>query len=588
MSLYAPEVHHDSSELFVSNTEPQLGQAVKVSLQVRRPGLVDGVILRTVHDGEPQFISAQRIGEFAYEAELPIVNIKTHYRWGLQGGAIGYAWLNALGLHDHDVSDVHDFAITAFPMPPEWLRSAVVYQVFPDRFSRSGRNEHIPKWAVPRSWDQLPEGRSVNTGREYFGGDLWGIAERLDYIQELGATVVYMTPFFPGKSNHRYDAVTFDCVDPALGGDEALRHLIDEAHRRGMRVIGDITLNHCGSAHEWFVKAQQGDGLYREFFTFDEALPHGYECWCGHASLPKFNYASEALQEAMITGPSSVLRRWLRFGLDGWRVDVANMSGRQGALDMTHEVARMACAVVMQEGPNKALIAEHNHDAGFDLRGDGWQGTMSYATVARPVWAFVTDGAFDGVWFGNNTSLRSYTGAQAVAAIRSFAATMPWRSWQHSWGLLGSHDTARIRSVAGSAQRQAVAAALLMTLPGTPMLFAGDEIGATGLSGEASRTTFPWDQQSQWDVAILKQYRDLITLRKNRPALIDGGIEWVHSDHTSFSFIRRSRGDAVYVAVSNGKCQTESLQVNARLLGDMHIADGRLFSKGPSYGVWEL
>ena len=120
------------------------------------------------------------------------------------------------------------------------------------------------------------------------------------------------------------------------------------------------------------------------------------------------------------------------------------------------------------------------------------------------------------------------------------------------------------------------------------MLFAGDEIGAIGLSGEASRTTFPWDHQSQWDMAISRQYQDLIALRKNRPALIHGGIEWVHADHTSFSFIRRSREDAVYVAVSNGKCHAESLQVKTRLLGDMHISDGGLFSNGPSYGVWEL
>lgn len=581
-------IHHDSSELFVSDAAPALGDTISVLLRAEQLE-VEEVVLRTVHDGEPQFFPAQRVSDSLFQAQLPIVNLKTHYRWGLRGGSIGYAWLNGLGLHDHDVSDVHDFVVTAFPMPPNWLRSAVVYQIFPDRYCKSGIVQEVPDWAVPRTWEQHPEGRSVNTGVEFYGGDLWGVAQRLDHIQNLGATVVYLTPFFPARSNHRYDASTFSHVDPLLGGDAALSHLIDQAHSRNMKVVGDITLNHCGVAHVWFVRARQGDKKFRDFFTFDDKLPHGYQCWCGHASLPKFNYTSQALQEAMITGTDSVLRRWLKFGLDGWRVDVANMSGRLGALDMTHDVARMARDVVMQEGAEKILIAEHNHDAGLDLRGDGWHGTMSYGTVARPVWAFVSDGTFDGVWFGNNTALRSYTGTQAVEAIKSFAATMPWRSWQHSWGLLGSHDTARIRTVAGTAERQLVAAALLMTLPGTPMLFAGDEIGARGSWGEDSRTTFPWDLQSEWDLSIFEHYRQLITLRKSRDALINGGLEWVHSDETSFSFIRRSAKDAVFIAASNDACISSlALALGQHLVGQMKCERGQLVSDGPAFGVWAL
>ena len=138
---------------------------------------------------------------------------------------------------------------------PAWHLSSVVYEIFPDRFATSGLGVDAPDWAVPRGWNELPTGRGPNTPRELFGGDLRGIEQRLDYIEQLGVNALYLTPIFPASSTHRYDATSFDRVDPLLGGDEALRSLLAAAHSRGVRVLGDLTTNHTGNAHEWFVEA---------------------------------------------------------------------------------------------------------------------------------------------------------------------------------------------------------------------------------------------------------------------------------------------------------------------------------------------
>ena len=139
---------------------------------------------------------------------------------------------------------------------PDWHVESVVYQVFPDRFASSGARRHAAEWAIPRDWDELPTGRGPETPFEWFGGDLGGIEERLDHLTSLGVNVLYLTPVFPARSTHRYDATSFESVDPLLGGDDALASLVRAAHAKGIRVLGDLTTNHVGSGHEWFLAAQ--------------------------------------------------------------------------------------------------------------------------------------------------------------------------------------------------------------------------------------------------------------------------------------------------------------------------------------------
>ena len=493
-------VHHDGSPLYVSSLAPALGDTLTLRLRTHRDQQPQTVVLRTVRDGEPQAVVAEAQAPVGVDvwwvATIVVRNIETHYRWLVVGGAHDFAWLTAGGLLDFDVPDATDFVVTATEAPPEWSHEAVVYQVFPDRFARSMADDdalaqppvgaELPEWAVPRAWTDTPEGRSPNTPREYFGGDLDGVRQHLDHVSALGASVLYMTPVFPAASTHRYDASSFSSVDPLLGGDAALLALVEAAHAEGIRVIGDITLNHCGREHEWFIRAQDPQASEREFFRFDPELRHGYECWFNVPTLPKFDHTSSLLRDTLVTSDDAPVRTWLRgsSGLDGWRVDVANMAGRMGSIDVTHEFAKDVRAAMALERDDALLVAEHGHDASGDLLGDGWHGTMNYAGFTRQVWCWLRSPDFHETFLGLPVEVPVVTGEQAVASLRAFHARIPWRSLITSWNILSSHDTARIRSVVGTHDRQVAALALAVGLPGVPMVFAGDEIGATGLWGE--------------------------------------------------------------------------------------------------------
>ncbi len=597
-------IHHDGSGTYVADAHPALGDDVALLLRVPRALAVESVWLRTVIDGEPRVVpaavSSQDGVDDLWEAVLPVRNPVQHYRWRIEGGGVGYAWCTAAGLVDHDVTDAHDFALSTGPAVPAWLRSAVVYQVFPDRFARSGRITMAPAWAVPRDWTDRPEGRGPTTGREWFGGDLWGVIDHLDHIADVGADTVYLTPFFPSQSNHRYDAASFDHVDPALGGDEALIALTAAAHARGMRVIGDLTTNHTGVTHPWFVAAQAGDPEWRNCYRFDPTLPHGYVSWFGVRTLPKLDYASAALRGRMLTDEDSVLRRWLRapFHLDGWRIDVANMTGRLGAEDRNHEIARLAREAVIAEGPDKALIAEHFHDAGPDLPGDGWQGAMNYAAFQRPVTAWLRDPEYAPPAAVPHAAVPRLGGVQAVASLRSFASRMPWEQWRASWNLLGSHDTPRIRTITGDRERQLAAVLLMVTLPGTPMLFAGDEIGAEGRWGEEGRTPFPWQAPERWDTATLAAYRELLHLRRSAPALADGGLRWVLVTDDVLAFLRERAGERLLILVA--RTATAAVAIDAEAFGIHAIAPVHGFTArldagrlnvdvpGAGGGIWRI
>ncbi len=361
--------HHDGSEAYAPEMPAELGDEVTVLLRVPSAASADAVAVRYVRDGEPQ-VSLARVDRETEEdvwwrATFPVHNVATPYRWLLAGGDFGYAWLNAMGLQPFDVPDADDFVVSPGDGGPDWHLESVVYEVFPDRFASSGLGLDPPDWAVSRAWDELPTGRGPATPVELFGGDLRGVEERLDHLVALGASVLYLTPIFPAGSTHRYDATTFDFVDPLLGGNDALISLVRAAHARGIRILGDLTTNHVGSEHEWFVAARAEHQPERGFFFFDESFEHGYACWAGVPSLPKLDYGSGELCERMYAGRASVVRRWLEppYDLDGWRIDVANMTGRLGAVDRLLDVAHGVRSAASGARPDALVVGEHAHDA---------------------------------------------------------------------------------------------------------------------------------------------------------------------------------------------------------------------------------
>jgi alpha-glucosidase len=361
--------------------------------------------------------------------------------------------------------------------------------------------------------------------------------------------VLYLTPFFPAGSNHRYDAARFDAVDPLLGGDEALVRLVRAAHARGIRVLGDLTTNHTGNRHAWF-RAAQADRTapQAQYYTFHQH-PDAYLGWLGHRTLPKLDWRSEPLRDAFLRGPESVVGRWLRapFELDGWRIDVANMTGRYREIDEAHSVAREIRATMRAVRADGWLLAEHNHAAGPDLRGDGWHGTMNYAGFTRPVWTWLADhppGAlarFDFLGAPTGFGVPRLAGPAVVAAIREANATMPWRAMTASTNALDTHDTARFMTiVGGDLGRYAAGLVLLFTLPGVPMVFAGAETGAGGADGELSRIPMPWDRPERWNADVLALHEAAATMRRASTALRRGSLRWLSVLDHALTFEREA------------------------------------------------
>lgn len=618
--MTVPQPHHDGSPLYVPQQEPTLGETVDVLVRVPTGADVREVHVRTTADGEPRFREAtvDRVDgdEVWWRVEVETRNPVSTYRF-LLSGRNGPRWLTAAGVVDHDVPDHGDFKLVSYAAPPAWARDAVIYQIFPDRFARSAAADSrpLPDWAIPCDWDTPVVGRGPETPHQFYGGDLDGITERLDHLDRLGVNTVYLTPIFPARSNHRYDATSFDRVDPVLGGDAALARLGDAVRARGWRLLGDITSNHTGDGHDWFTAASSDvRAPERGLYYFDEISGCGdsssarpgprrepsYESWNGVPSLPKLNWGSPELRRRFATGDDAPLRRWLRppHGLDGWRVDVANMTGRRGVDAYTHEVAALLRAVVAGERPDALLMAEHGHDHTGDLDRDGWHGTMNYVGFTDPVWSWLRHGE-DPVpnFLGTPGGVPRRDAGTVLATMNAYRSLVSWRSYVHSWQLLGSHDSARIRSVVGDAARQEVAAGLLATMPGTPMIFAGDEWGLTGLDGESSRTPMPWHRPQERDAGTFAAYRALIALRHAEPALRHGGLRWLHHDPDTLVFLREAPTGVVLVLARrapgrpvrlSGLPPGENVYGGAPALRPGPDGVLALPGDGPTFQVWRL
>ena len=595
--------HHDGSDLYVSNSAPAIGDSVTLKVRVPNDYLFEKAMLRIYHDGEPRIfemkLSTKNQVESWYQVKVEVLNLQNSYRFAFIGHG-KYEWLNARGLFDHDVHSNSDFQIVAIPGNPEWIKSSVFYQIFPDRFARSGKVNITPDWAYPREWNLLPRGRGKFTGQELYGGDLYGVQEHLDHVTELGANGIYFTPIFPSQSNHRYDATSFDHVDPILGGDKAFQSLIKVAKKNGIRILGDLTSNHCGAGHNWLAKAKKDKkSKERTYFFWDKSIKWGYVGWYGLESLPKLNYASKALRKAVYEGNKSIVKKWIspKFGMAGWRIDVGNMTGVQGAENHHVEVMQGIRQAMQEVNPDSWLVAENGDFIASDLNGLGWQGAMNYQGFMRPFWNWINrnpeiTGGFQGLPF----AMPKINGKQLVESIQEFNASIPWRSLTASMMLLDSHDTARFRTVVlGDIQAHKTAMTMMLSYPGVPSIFAGDEIGLEGSWGEDARRTINWEDRSGWDTEFFAEVKKLVKLRKTQDALINGGLRWIAVENDYIAYLRESRKQSLLVLVSRGPINTTidlstyGYEVTKTLYG--HEIKGEIFSiKSDSaiQGVWEV
>ncbi|MDF1487307.1 glycoside hydrolase family 13 protein [Tessaracoccus caeni] len=614
--------HHDGSALYVSNQNPELGEAVEVRIRVPEGfGPVERVAVRSLPDTEQWVDEAVCMGTVDgwqwWSAQIVVANPRHRYRWLiiLVDGTV--LELTQAGLSEVEAPDVFDFSLISGNPPPAWMADAVMYQIVPDRFARSSHADEnpVPWWAIPAEWDDPVDPVMPARVRQYYGGDLDGVAEKLDYLEELGVNLIYHTPIFPAGSNHRYDSRDFDTVDPSLGGDAAYRRLIEAVHARGMRIMGDLTANHSGDTHQWF-QAAVADGAAPEadyyFFRNDDRTE--YETWLGAKTLPKFDWTSKALRSAFIEGRGSVVAKWLDepYNTDGWRIDVANMTGRLGAQNLNEDVRRTLRATMQEINPETLLVAEYTNLHAADFTGDAWHGAMSYSTFTRAVWHWLAEPRVfehvnaqgklvaDSWFFGVPGGLRGYTAAQLVQQLQGGTVELPWRVRVGCMQALDSHDTARFATFTPE-ELVPLGAGLSMTLPGLPVVFAGDELGMTGVDGEASRTPMPWNRLDEPAIAErFATYRGLIGLRRGHVALQQGGLRFVHAGVDSLAFVRETEEESVLVVASRaadtveipagllmGVAQVERLFGDAELVVD-EAGAVQVVAEGPSFSVWQL
>ncbi len=601
--------HHDGSALYVTDAAPALGDTVTVRVRVPQSfGPLTSVHTRSNPDHEPRFSVAKRTASVAgwdwWEAPIEVENPEHGYRFLFVLADGRSAWLNARGLHWVETLDSEDFLIVTHPPGPAWGSSSILYEIFPDRFGRSAAADDrpTPAWAKPSIWGDPVVEHGPDTPRQYYGGDLDGIREHLDHLERLGVDLLYLTPFFPAQSNHRYNASSFDRVDPLLGGNAALVRLVEAAHERGIRVIGDLTANHSGREHEWFQTALRDPRSAEHDFYYwlppaRKGGPPDYVAWLGEKSLPKFNWTSKELRRRFIEGPDSVVARWLAppYNLDGWRIDVANMTGRYRDDDLNREVRQLIRETMVGVNPDTILLGESTNDATPDFRGDAWHGAMTYANFTRPVLGWLSHPGDDALFFGQPLGrMPSYTGEQVQEAYTAFTSGLPWRVRQNTMNALDTHDTPRFLTSAIEGAFP-VAVGLSMTLPGIPVVFAGDEFGLTGVDGEDSRTPIPW---STVDAAAdtIDLYAHLTRLRREHPALTDGGMRWVAVAPDALCFVRESVDESVLVLATRAAAHVAlspdavaGLDVAVQLTGDATLGrTGRITASGPSFTAWRL
>lgn len=407
---------------------------------------------------------------------------------------------------------------------PSWTRGAVMYQIFPDRFY-DGDPGNDPPGTEP--WGAEP------TFFNFFGGDLEGIRRRLDYLQALGVRAIYLNPIHQAPSNHRYDAADYLRVDPALGTWDDFRRLVDEAHRRGIRVLLDAVFNHTGETFWAFrdvVERGPASPYYGWYHIYRWPIrrdPPSYACWWNLPHLPKLNTAHPEVRAYLF----QVTRSWMEAGIDGWRLDVPN----ELEPGFWEEWRRLVKGL----NPDAYIVGEIWQEADEWLRGDRCDGVMNYPLREALLDFFVHRRV-------GSAGLRERMERQVLR--------YPPPALHHLMNLLGSHDTERIATAAGG-QRRAVEAMLLLVMvwPGVPTLYYGDEVGMTGGKDPQCRRCFPWDERRQ-DVGLWRWVRRLVALRRRLPALAWGepaAVGCGHDDVVAFGRLDPwESGDAAVVVAS--------------------------------------
>lgn len=601
----------DGTEAYVTPPEPQEGETVQLWFRTA----ANDVEEVTLESGDEEFSMRKVLteGRFDYySVKLELGKDPFIYRFRIRSGA-DICYYSRWGVTD-DKRTYYDFKIVPGFDTPDWAKGAVMYQIYVDRFCNGDSSndvesdeycyigEHVHQ---VKDWNRTPRSMDV---REFYGGDLQGVIDKLDYLQGLGVEVIYCNPLFVSPSNHKYDTQDYDYIDPHLGvivkdGGEKLaagmndnRHaskyrirttskenleasnalfikLVEELHRRGMKLILDGVFNHCGSFNKWMDREhiyensegyEKGaylsmDSPYRKYFRFSKNDTSSYDGWWNHDTLPKLNYEeSEELQNYII----DVAKKWVSppYNVDGWRLDVAADLGRSN--EFNHEFWRKFRKAVKEIKPDALILAEHYGDPSDWLQGDQWDTVMNYDAFMEPVTWFLTgmekhSDEFRPDLLGNSDHF--------VNSMRHHMANMLTPSLHTAMNQLSNHDHSRFltrtnhfvgrlgtfspemaeKGVDMAIMRMAII--LQMTWVGAPTLYYGDEAGVCGFTDPDSRRTYPWGKE---DKDLIGFYREMIRIHRKSNALRRGSIRLLSTEEGLVSY-GRFWGDEQIVVILN-------------------------------------
>lgn len=471
------------------------------------------------------------------------------------------------------------FRLEADLQVPDWVPGGVCYQIFPDRFRKGDPSvgvrpgEYIFDGSEPQvlDWNQSPLEFDQGRCLDFYNGDLKGIADAVDHFVKIGVSVLYLNPIGASRTIHRYDCCDFFHVDEKLGGDQALADLIEVMHNHGIKVVVDISINHTGTAHPWFLAAQ-ADPQSPEASYYYRDEDGAFVYWEGVPTLPQLNYGSEKLRDVMYRGENSVMRKFLKppFNQDGWRLDVADVVGRRGKDQFCHEIWREVRTAVKATNPQAYLVAEDWVDASSHLQGDEWDASMNYYGSSRPIrrWVGETDRFQLPGWGHYPVPGAYFSGIDLADALGRQLRTLPPQLLFQQFNLIDSHDTPRLHNnhLVHDWDLYRGAVMLLYVLPGIPNIYYGDEVGLDGKIGsvEASRYPMQWDE-SKWRREYWRLYSDLGELKRSEPALAYGAWRILYADDASLVFARYDGIHAVILVLNKAR-ERRTLKFDASVL----------------------
>ncbi len=438
---------------------------------------------------------------------------------------------------------------------PEWVKDAVFYQIFPDRFARS---ERLTKPANLEAWDAPP------TISGFKGGDFYGMLEHLDYLAELGITAIYFNPIFQSAANHRYHTHDYFQVDPILGGNAAFAQFLQAAHARGIRVMLDGVFNHASRGCLQFNSIMENgpQSPFVDWFiirdyplnAFEPKKQPNYECWWGNRDLPKLNTDHEQVRLFLF----EAAEYWLKQGIDGWRLDVPLEIRTPGFWE---EFRRRVRAV----NPEAYILAEIWDEAQPWLRGEHFDAVMNYP-FNRACLGFFGGSALNVKERPGGFKLKRLNARGFAQQLEHQLGLYDWEVTLAQYNLLSSHDEPRFLTlVHGDKLRLRLATLFQMIAPGAPSIYYGDEVGLEGGPDPDCRRAFSWDA-GRWDHGLLADFKRYIALRKAHPALRRGNYIALHVRGASYACARQLEGETV-VAVFNAGDKPDTVKLNLKALG---------------------